>query len=89
MVLITIVISYLSIVLGELTAKRLALQRTEGVALCSAPLINFIAQIARPVIWLLGVSTNVAVRLLGGDPKAGREEVTDEEIRALVGGSTR
>ena len=40
------------------------------------------------MIWLLGVSTNVVVRLLGGDPKAGREEVTDEEIRALVSGST-
>jgi putative hemolysin len=40
------------------------------------------------VIWLLDVSTNIAVRVLGGDPKAGREEVTDEEIRALVSGST-
>ena len=40
------------------------------------------------MIWLLGVSTNVVVRLLGGDPNAGREEVTDEEIRALVSGST-
>ena len=40
------------------------------------------------MIWLLGASTNVAVRILGGDPKAGREEVTDEEIRALVGAST-
>ncbi len=87
-VLITIVIAYFSIVLGELTAKRLALQRTEGVAMMLGPFINFTAKIARPMIWLLGVSTNVAVRLLGGDPKAGREEVTDEEIRAMVGAST-
>ena len=87
LVLITIVISYLSIVLGELTAKRLALQRIEGTALMLGPFINFIARITRPVIWLLDKSTNVAVRLLGGDPKAGREEVTDEEIRALVSGS--
>ena len=87
-VLITIVIAYFSIVLGELTAKRLALQRTESVAMMLGPFINFMAKIARPMIWLLGVSTNVAVRLLGGDPKAGREEVTDEEIRAMVGAST-
>jgi putative hemolysin len=88
LVLITIVISYLSIVLGELTAKRLALQRTERVALMLGPFINFIARIAEPVIWLLDKSTNIAVRVLGGDPKAGREEVTDEEIRALVSGSS-
>ena len=87
-ILITIVIAYFSIVLGELTAKRLALQRTESVALMVSPLISFIARLATPMIWLLGVSTNVAVRLLGGDPKAGREEVTDEEIRAMVGAST-
>jgi putative hemolysin len=88
LVLITIVISYASIVLGELVAKRLALQRAEGVALALAPMIDFVARIAKPVIWLLGVSTNAVVRVLGGDPKAGREEVTDEEIRALVGAST-
>jgi putative hemolysin len=88
LVLITIAISYVSIVLGELTAKRLALQRSEGVALMLGPFINFIARIAQPVIWLLDKSTNIAVRVLGGDPKAGREEVTDEEIRALVSGSS-
>jgi putative hemolysin len=88
LVLITIVISYLSIVLGELTAKRLALQRTEGTALMLGPFISLIARITGPVIWLLDKSTNIAVRVLGGDPKAGREEVTDEEIRALVSGST-
>ena len=88
LVLITAVISYASIVLGELTAKRLALQRAEAFAMALAPLVDFIATLARPVIWLLGASTNVMVRLLGGDPNAGREEVTDEEIRAMVSGST-
>jgi putative hemolysin len=88
LVLITIAISYVSIVLGELTAKRLALQRAEGTALALAPLVDFIARFTRPVIWLLGVSTNVVVRVLGGDPKISREEVTNEEIRAMVSGST-
>lgn len=88
LVLITIMISYVSIVIGELTAKRLALQRAEGTALALAPLVDFIARVARPVIWLLGVSTNVLVRVLGGDPKVSREAVTNEEIRAMVSGST-
>src|SRR5215203_3636287 len=88
LVVVTALISYVSIVLGELTSKRLALQRAEAYALALGPLVNFIAAAARPVIWLRGVSTNLAVRLLGGDPSAGREEVTEEEIRALVLGSS-
>jgi magnesium and cobalt exporter, CNNM family len=88
LVLITIVISYVSIVVGELTAKRLALQRAEGVALALAPLVDFTARVARPAIWLLGVSTNILVRVLGGDPTISREEVTNEEIRIMVSGST-
>src|SRR5918995_2106212 len=87
LVLITIVISYVSIVVGELTAKRLALQRAEGVALTVAPLVDFTARVTRPLIWLLGISTNVLVRILGGDPKVSREEVTNEEIRTMVSGS--
>jgi putative hemolysin len=88
LVIVTAIISYVSIVLGELTAKRLALQRSEAFALSLAPLVDFIAKLARPVIWLLGVSTDAVVRILGGDPTASREEVSDEEIRALVSGSS-
>lgn len=87
LILITIAISYLSIVLGELTAKRLAMQRAEAFALTLAPLVDVIATIARPVIWFLGASTNVLVRILGGDPKASREEVSEEELRQLVSSS--
>jgi putative hemolysin len=86
-ILVTLVVSYISIVIGELVAKRIALQRAEGVSLALAPLVDFVARAARPVIWFLGKSTNVVVRLVGGDPEASREEVTDEEIRALVSGS--
>ena len=86
-VAVTAVISYVSIVVGELTAKRLALQRAESFALALAPTVDFVARLARPVIWLLGVSTNLLVRLLGGNPHVGRQEVTDEEIRVLVSGS--
>ena len=88
LVLITIVISYFSIEIGELTAKRLAMQRAESFAMALGPLVNAIATIAKPVIWFLGVSTNGLVRLLGGDPQASREEVTDAELRSMVGSST-
>jgi len=87
LVAVTAVISYFSIVIGELAAKRLAMQRAETFALALAPLVSFIAWLATPVIWFLGKSTNVVVRLLGGDPNASREEVSDAELRAMVGSS--
>lgn len=87
LVLITVAISYFSIVFGELASKRIAMQRAESVSLAMAPFIASIARILRPVIWFLGRSTDVAVRLMGGDPKASREEVSDEELRQMVVGS--
>ncbi len=87
LVAITLAISYASLVVGELAPKRLALQRAESISLWVAPTVDRIAKLARPVIWLLSVSTNVVVRLFGGDPKAHREHITDAEILQLVSGS--
>ncbi|MGK5114198.1 MULTISPECIES: hemolysin family protein [unclassified Geodermatophilus] len=84
LVLVTIAISYLSLVVGELTPKRLALQRAEGFSLLVAAPLNGIATLFRPVIWLLSVSTNALVRLLGGDPRASGEAISQEELRDLV-----
>jgi putative hemolysin len=84
-VLITLAISYVALVLGELVPKRLALQRTEAIALALGPTIDRISRASRPVIWLLSASTNVVLRLLGCDPHAQREQITDEELRELVG----
>jgi putative hemolysin len=86
LVLITVAISYVSIVIGELAAKRLALQRAEMFALGLAPLVDRIASAVRPVIWLLSRSTDLVVRALGGDPNANREVMSDEELRDLVSG---
>jgi putative hemolysin len=86
LVLITIVVSYVSIVLGELAAKRLALQNAEGFAMALGPLVERVAAISRPVIWFLAKSTNVVVRVLGGDPRADREQMSEEELRELVTG---
>ena len=84
---LTLVIAYFSIVIGELTAKRLAMQRAESFSLMLAPMVAGIAMLVRPVIWLLDVSTNALVRVLGGDPEQAREVVTDEEIRQMVSSS--
>ncbi|MBN9618797.1 MAG: HlyC/CorC family transporter, partial [Actinobacteria bacterium] len=81
---VTLIISFVTLVLGELAPKRLALQRTEKAAAFFAPPLSRVAAIFRPVIWLLSKSTDGVVRLLGGDPRAGREPITEEELRDLV-----
>lgn len=88
LMVITVLISYASVVLSELTAKRLAMQRAESFAMALAPMVNVISKIAKPVIWFLGVSTNVVVRILGGDPETSKQAVTDEELLAMVVAST-
>ena len=84
LVAVTAAISYLSLVLGELVPKRLALQRAEGVSTLVAPVLDRIATLCRPVIWLLSRSTNLIVRLLGLDPHAGGDQVSEEELRDMV-----
>jgi putative hemolysin len=86
LVLVTIVVAYFSIVLGELAAKRLAMQRAERFSLVLAPMVDKIATALRPAIWFLSVSTNVVLRLVGADPHAQREQISDEELRELVSG---
>jgi putative hemolysin len=86
LLLVTIAISYFSLVLGELAPKRIALQRAEGTSLALAPVVDRIAVLFRPVIWLLSISTNAVVRLVGGDPSSRRDVITEEELRDLVAG---
>lgn len=86
LLLSTLVVAYISLVLGELVPKRLALQRTEQIALAAAPTIDRIARIFRPFIWLLSKSTDLVVRLFGFDPEARREEISGEELIGLVSG---
>lgn len=81
---LTLVIAYLSLVLGELVPKRLAIQRNASFAYAVAPVLNGFATLMRPVIWLLSLSTNLLVRLLGGDPNKTGEELTEEELRDIV-----
>ena len=84
LVLVTLVISYFSLVFSELAPKRLGLQRAEKVSLLFAPSLDRVAIAFRPVIWLLSRSTDVVVRLLGGDPNSQREAISEDELRDLV-----
>ena len=85
---ITIVIAYVSLVFGELVPKRLALYRTEIIALAVAPLIDFTAKVFRPVIWLLSKSTDAIVKIFGIGAKEIRNEISEAELVELVSGHT-
>jgi putative hemolysin len=81
---VTVLVAYVSLVLGELAPKRIALQRAESVAQLAAAPVDAMARLFRPLIWLLGRSSDLVVRITGGDPGQGREVVTEEELRDLV-----
>lgn len=84
LVVMTLLIAYLSLVLGELVPKRLALQKSAPFALVVAPPLDRFATVMRPFIWVLSLSTNALVRLLGGDPTAASEQLSEEEVRDIV-----
>jgi putative hemolysin len=81
---VTLVLTFLTLVLGELAPKRVAMQRAERWALVAARPLAGLAAATRPLVWLLGWATDVVVRVLGGDPGRGREEVSEEELRDLL-----
>ena len=71
LLLVTAALAFISLVFGELAPKRLALQRPEAWSLVAARPLEVLATVTRPIVWLLGVSTNLVVRLFGGDPEPG------------------
>ena len=83
-ILITIVLSYFTLVFGELVPKQIAMRNSEKLALGMSGLINAISVIFAPIVSLLTVSTNGILRLFGIDPNAHEEEVGEEEIRMMV-----
>lgn len=83
-VAVSLILSYVTLVFGELAPKRIAMQRSERWGLVAARPLAGMARLTRPVVWLLSSSTDLVVRLLGGDPNRGRDEVTEEELRDLV-----
>jgi putative hemolysin len=83
-VVVTLVLSYVTLVFGELAPKRVAMQKAEQWGLVMARPLAFMSTLTRPVVWLLSHSTDLAVRLVGANPKLQREEVTEEELRDMV-----
>ncbi len=83
-ILITIITSYFSLVLGELVPKKIGMQIPEKVAFKVVGILTFVASATKPFVKVLAFSTNAVVRLLGFDPNADEEQVTEEEIRMMV-----
>ena len=83
-VFVTLILSYVTLVLGELVPKRIAMKNPEKVAIMVCGVIGFAAVITKPIVWFLSISTNAVLRLLRIDPKDEVDEVTEEEIRLMV-----
>ena len=83
-VAITLILSYFTLVLGELVPKRIAMKNSEKLALVMAPMLSAFAKLFTPVVWFLTVSTNIVLRLCGIDPHEEEETASEEEIRLLA-----
>ncbi len=81
--IVVVIITYLSLIIGELVPKQIALRDAEGVAARVAPLMAFIASIGAPIIWVLDVSGKLVLRLLGQSGES-EERVTDEEVKTII-----
>ncbi len=83
-IVITLVLSYFTLIFGELVPKRLAMKNSEKISLALASIISFISTVFAPIVWFLTVSTNGVLRLFGIDPNQKDDEVTEEEIKLMV-----
>lgn len=83
-VIITILLSYFTLVFGELVPKQVAMRKAEKLALGMSGLISGISKLCAPLVWLLTISTNGVLRLMGIDPNAQEEEAGEEEILMMV-----
>ena len=83
-VLITLILSYFTLVFGELVPKRVAMKKAEALGLGISGLVSGISSVFKPIVWFLSVSTNGVLRLLGIDPNESDEQVNEEEILMMV-----
>lgn len=83
-VLITLILSYFTLVFGELVPKRVAMKRAEQLGLSISGLVSIISTIFKPIVWFLSASTNAILRLMGIDPNESEDQVSEEEIRMMV-----
>ncbi len=83
-VVITLILSYFTLIFGELVPKRLAMKKSEQIAMGISGVVSGISVVFKPIVWFLSVSTNVVLRMFGIDPHAAEDEVSEEEIRMMV-----
>lgn len=83
-VVITVILAYFNLVFGELVPKRIAMKKAEALSLALSGLLYTVSKVCKPLVWLLTVSTNGILRLLGLNPDEEDEKVTEEEIRMLL-----
>lgn len=83
-VLITLILSYFTLIFGELVPKRIAMKKSEQMSLAFASILNGVSKLFSPIVWFLSVSTNAVLRLLGIDPNEEDQDVSEEEIRLMV-----
>lgn len=83
-ILITLILSYFTLVFGELVPKRVAMKKAESLGLGISGLISGISIVFKPIVWFLSASTDTVLRLLGIDPNEADEQVSEEEIRMMV-----
>ena len=81
---VTAVLTFITLVFGELAPKRIAMQRAERWLLATGSVLVMLARLVTPFVRLLSVATDVVVRISGADPKLGRDALTQEEIRDLI-----
>ena len=83
-IVITIILSYITLVFGELVPKRIAMKKAESMGLGMSGMLSFVSVIFAPLVWLLTKSTNGVLRLMKIDPNQEDDDVTEEEIRMMV-----
>ncbi|MBF7096357.1 hemolysin family protein [Alkalibacter mobilis] len=83
-VIITLILSYFTLVLGELVPKRLAMQHAEKISNIAVGPLTLISKLTAPIVTFLNSSTNFFIRLTGSNPNDGEEELTEEEIRMMI-----
>ena len=83
-ILITLILSYFTLVFGELVPKRIAMKKSEQLALGISGLVGGISVVFKPIVWFLSASTNLVLRLCGIDPNEADDQVSEEEIRMMV-----
>lgn len=83
-VVITLVLSFFTLIFGELVPKRIAMKKAESLSLMLAGFLTVISKVCKPIVWLLTTTTNLVLKLIGINPTEEDEQVTEEEIRMMI-----